>query len=452
MLWLERIKKVLAIEPEGWLAYIYGQQFENLKHLQKAKPKYQGWHFRFLVWVYLVLRNTKLRPNSRLGTCEYLVYAGTENQKRALDETVCSLINEGCKLRAVAPKMILTKKDDIYSVISYGPLDIFKIALIATLRIGALTKQLKNSNETLMSTRLDSFLIAYNSLVYFDKLLTITQPRFVLVSNDHNVPNRAILALARLRGVKTVYMQHASVSNLFPALNIDYIFLDGLSALESYRKCESNHPPGMLPTSERKIFLSGQKKSLKSKSLKNTKKVGVALNALDSINDVKRLLQFFSQNNVNIKLRWHPSLPPKYVEEIKSSLDDYYLEYSNPRKESLSDFFSDLTCLVAGNSSIHLEAALCHVVPIYYEISEADISDYYGYVKNNLAKSARDLSELLSVIQKVGAEDTGIDTESVKFYSATYGTEWEGAEGRLVAKTLLALESNEDLPLPPVRL
>ena len=58
------------------------------------------------------------------------------------------------------------------------------------------------------------------------------------MSNDHSPANRALLLVAKSKGIKTVYMQHASVSNLFPVLDFDYSFLDGVNAYNIYKEIE----------------------------------------------------------------------------------------------------------------------------------------------------------------------------------------------------------------------
>ncbi|WP_457817939.1 hypothetical protein, partial [Staphylococcus aureus] len=87
-----------------------------------------------------------------------------------------------------------------------------------------------------------------------------------------------------------------SVSDIFPALNFDYAFLDGLSALETYKSCENNRPKGVVINSNRQVFLSGQKKIIKKVPHSNRESIGVALNALDDTDDIQRLIGYLVQN------------------------------------------------------------------------------------------------------------------------------------------------------------
>lgn len=448
--WLKRINYVLSLEPETWLTYIYGQQFESLKYLQGLKPRYRGKYLRLAIWIYLLLRQARFRSKPVQGECDYLFFAGTLNQKNSLATTLDTFKTRGIKVRAIAPKSIITQDDDSYEAMAISFLGVVKCIILALVRAKSLSTQLKQKSELLTVNRLDNFLNSYNALVYFDDILNKLKPRFVIVSNDHNTMNRSLIALARNAGIETVYMQHASVSNLFPALNFDYAFLDGQSALITYRECENNCPCKTALQKNRKVYLTGQKKKVKAE-IKTTeiksKEVGIALNALDSLEGAERLVVLLENNGVKVRLRWHPALATKVTQILKTRLSSREVEFSDPKLESLGSFFSKISCLVAGNSSIHLEAALAHVVPIHYEVSQQYTNDYYGYVKNGLSINARDFSSLLDILKLVGSGDLSINKNAVQFYSSTFGTEWDGREGELVAECLIALDRGDNPPI-----
>src|SRR5690606_38668060 len=101
-------------------------------------------------------------------------------------------------------------------------------------------------------------------------------------------------------------------------------------------------------------------------------------------------------------------------------------------------FMDLLHCLIAGNSSIHLEAALLGIQPIYHEITAGEMSDYYGFVCHGLVKQAQTLDDLMAAVKNSG-QSTGPDQNAVRYYSATYGTQWYGREGDLVAESLIQL-------------
>lgn len=453
--WLKRINDVLSLEPETWLTYIYGQQFERLKHLQGSKPRYKGKYYRLAIWVYLLFKNARFRSKPASRECDYLFFAGTLNQKSALATTLDAFKARKIKVCAVAPKSIISVEDDSYEAITISFLGAVKSLILALVRKKKLSTQLEHKSKLLTANRLDIFLSSYNALVYFDTILKKLKPRFVVVSNDHNTMNRALIALARNSGIKTVYMQHASVSNLFPALNFDYAFLDGQSALETYRECEINYPCRSALQENRKVYLTGQKKQIKAEIQsegKKSKKIGVALNALDSIEGAECLAKLLGKSNFMVRLRWHPAFPPKVIGELKNRLSSTQVEFSDPKLESLGTFFSKISCLIAGNSSIHLEASLAHVVPIHYEISQQHTNDYYGYVKSGVSTDATDANRLLDILKLIGNGGLSINKNATQFYSSTFGTEWEGREGELVAESLIALDKKSAAPISSINL
>lgn len=84
---------------------------------------------------------------------------------------------------------------------------------------------------------LDMYLLGYG--VYFISRLLFNfygKPKAMVFSNDHTTLPRAFLKAAQDEGIKTIYLQHASVSKKipFPPLEFDYALLEGHDALEKY--------------------------------------------------------------------------------------------------------------------------------------------------------------------------------------------------------------------------
>ena len=448
--WWRRVNAVLKKEPETWLAYLYGQKFNDLKHLQEAEPRYQGPVLRLLIHIYTLLRQICLHFTPRVEPVTFLVYAGTRNQLSSLETTVASLREMGQSVVLVLPKSLLPNnavENKNYQVISLGFFDFFRVLSLTATRLFPVFKSVKALNSELLRKRFDVFLRPHIDLIYFDRLLEYAKPKYVIVSNDHNTPNRSLLALARDRGCKTVYMQHASVSSVFPALNVSYAFLDGMSAYETYSLCEGNQPPANPLLVSRQVVLSGQKKPLlRSKKYRNAELAGLAVNALDNLTDLSQFVQQLTEQNVGLKVRWHPGLGPKNIERLKLELAPYPVHYSDPRAEGVNEFLNSIYALIAGNSSIHLESALCGVPTFYYEISVTDMPDYYGYVKKRLAIHTEDARHLAENLHKAREGSITVNANAVRYYSSTYETEWEGREGALVASALVAVELSGELP------
>jgi len=160
----------------------------------------------------------------------------------------------------------------------------------------------------LLQKSIDSFLRVHIWLFYFAVLLKRVQPNLVLMSNDHNVPNRALLGVCRVLGIKTAYVQHASVSGRFPALRFDYAFLDGSVARSTYEGCEANRCTDASLPDERHVFLAGVQKGLRA-SVRG-ERIGIAVKHKNDIAAVRHALQQVSGVHRSIVLRWHPGASP----------------------------------------------------------------------------------------------------------------------------------------------
>jgi hypothetical protein len=311
---------------------------------------------------------------------------------------------------------------------------------------------LKSKHPLSVDWHFSTFCSVYTYLTYFYRVLSRVRPGFVITANDHNVPNRCMLAVAHHLGIKTVYLQHASVSNLFPALRVNYAFLDGQCALDTYRECEPNQPdtPRSVPMPQ--VILSGQKKHLKRVENRKANAIGVALNALDNSKTAIAFINALVAEGLNIRLRWHPGQAPRDTQSYRDGFArSAQVTLSDPNQESISDFMEQIGCLIAGNSSIHLEAALSGVMPIYYELTPPDKPDYYGYAKHGLAKTANSPDDILKMV-KAGGGAEGPDFEAVRYYSSTYLTDWDGREGELVAECLLGVFRGDVLPVEIVKI
>lgn len=453
MRWYRDLKTVLAGEPEHWLAYLHGQQLDDLPHLMRKKPRYRGFILQVAKYGTILLTDLRLRQRPELKRpARFFVFTGTANQMVTMDQTIDSLKQRGETVVAIGNKRFLHDDELAERYIPFGlsVIDLFRSMTLFATRGFGLYQTLKAKHPISISWHFANFCSVYSYLTYFQRVLAQVKPEFVITSNDHNVPNRCLLAVAHHLGIKTVYLQHASVSSLFPALRVNYAFLDGQCALDIYRQCEPNQPNIYRKVPIPEVIFSGQKKQLKRPENRQNTTIGVALNALDDPGVGIEFINALASEGLNLRLRWHPGQANRdtnrYRVEFSSS---ERVSLSDPKKESISDFMFNIGWLIAGNSSIHLEAALAGVMPIYYELTRPDYSDYYGYVRNGLTRKAASVAEVLKIIEKT-QENHNPNIEAVRYYSDTYLTEWDGREGELVAEYLSALAAGDELPVAAV--
>ena len=453
--WYKDVSEILKKEPEVWLAYLYGQQLDNVPHLIRTRARVRGVVPRFLRYIIFMLRYLSIKQPACLSSrTEFLIFAGTENQANSLENTVQFLKENGKRLVGIGHVNILHDKEREvnYVPFKFNFFDVIKSIIVSSSKVASLYRSLRLNNPAATRFYFDEFCRVYSYLIYFLRVLDKTRPDFVITSNDHNVPNRSLLAVAHYLGIKTVYLQHASVSSLFPALRVDYAFLDGRYALDIYRECEKNQPANNRNVPMPKVFLTGQKKSLERRKGHEAEGIGIALNPLD---DTEAAIQFVKEllgASQQIFVRWHPGQPAYEIQQYQKVFGGCpQVTLSNPRSETVSAYLKNICWLVAGNSSIHLEAALAGVTPIYFEISPPDHPDYYGYVRHGLARKANTAAD---IVELIGAriKSEGPDIAALRYYSATYLTEWEGREGELVANCLMRLSEGEKPPIPSLEL
>src|SRR5690606_18182252 len=67
----------------------------------------------------------------------------------------------------------------------------------------------------------------FHLYTFYRSLLDFYKPKNIFFSNDHTPAARALLIAAKDLSIKTIYLQHAAVSTIFPPLNFSLSLLDG---------------------------------------------------------------------------------------------------------------------------------------------------------------------------------------------------------------------------------
>ena len=216
-------------------------------------------------------------------------------------------------------------------------------------------------------------------------------PELIVVSSDHSKMNRSIIYAAKTLGIPSIYIQHASVSKYFPNLEADLNLLEGRHAFDQYKRCGPING---------KVMLIGMPKFdqyLKYRSEKKTiDKIAFCLNPQDDLKIVDEAINYIITwfPNSEINIRKHPRDKRKVWFDMKD------INYSQPELESTFEFLKNQDLVIAGESSIHLEATLLNIPAVQYAFSKNEkLNDYYGYVKNKMIYKAHDLAGLRDYIQ-----------------------------------------------------
>ncbi len=257
----------------------------------------------------------------------------------------------------------------------------------------------------------------------FERLLIKNkQLKLIIFSNDHTLINRCLIELAELYGVKTLYVQHASVSEAFPPLRFDYAFLDGM---ESFMKYKS------IGNMRGQVFLSGSPRFDAFHHYLNEKKIydiGIALNIMDNTHKVLEMCKYLKIHySKRIIVRPHTGIFNSHFD--KTPFINERIDISNPNTELSYQFLGKIKVLVANESGIHLDAALLHVPSLLYNFSDNKLLDWYSFIKNGLINY---YSELENVVQALD-NNFILPTDVVRYYVASFNLPIEGRVGEMIA-------------------
>ncbi len=349
-------------------------------------------------------------------TCKYLFIAPTNNNIRS-SKPVQELLDDS----------VLLCRKELHSN---------RVYLHACLNAPKVFYKILTSTGFLRKSYTKKFIRFCLSYGYFHeahRILRRLKPEIVVLSNDHAPLPRAYMRAAQMLEIRTAYIQHASVTEYFPPLEVDYAFLDGEESLEKYTRLHECHSTVFLSGASRFDILTEQQQQMFSPS---GCKVGIAINPVDDENKVIAFIKNLSDNpEIRITIRPHPAMHPG---EWKGFAEALNCEISDSVVESPFHFISRHDVFISGISSFHLDVAACSKRSFYYNFTDGQPVDYYGYVKMGLIMDIsgyepdKIITLLLSSVQSYRNPAT-------EYYLANYNTSFWGKASQLIARTLKQL-------------
>ena len=279
-----------------------------------------------------------------------------------------------------------------------------------------------SEDKKLIRRFFSSFINTYGYYKVFKKILEDNpQLKMIVFSNDHTTPCRCLIELAEKLQIKTLYVQHASVTERFPPLRFDYSFLDGMESYEKYRK---------IGNLRGEVFLSGSPRfdAFYNQCKSQCYDVGIALNMMDSIEKVLELCLYLRDHySKKIIVRPHPGmLNGRFDERI---FLNHGISISDSRKDMSNVFISQIYFLIANESGIHLDAAIMGVPSVLFNFSDNDIFDWYSYIKTGLVKVCSSYDDVLSLLNS----NCHQSPEAVRYYAASFHSPMDGKVGEMIA-------------------
>lgn len=397
------------------------KDIKRLNSIHYSVHRYSIWEKPYTLydcfWLLMGKRKKMLKSNIKESTslADVLFYAPELNNKRSLGSIMDNLPKDSYTFW-YTPGSLPNRGIWLRSFL-YFPLFIF-LYLRSNLE-----------DRKLLGSFSWDFIRACGTYKTLEKvIINNPQLKMIILASDQNIENRSLIELAEKYHIKTLYVQHASVTKDFPTLPITYSFLDGKESFDKY-----DHGEEMKGL----FFLSGGARFDIFYKYKNEEKkydVGIALNALDNMEKVSKLCKYIKKNySSNIIVRPHVSLLIN-----KCFKRDFFIsqgiDVSDSIKEPSCVFLSKIKKMIAGESAIHLDAAIMDVPSFVYNMSDRDeILDIYSYVKTGLAKSYNSLEDLAAALSL----DINISNEIKKYYNASYGTPMEGQVGKMISSFII---------------
>lgn len=317
---------------------------------------------------------------------------------------------------------------ELENVLSYDVAPVLRIfweALIAFPRTYFGFKKQKPELHHITGAYLIDFFMTPGLVWFVDNILLKDTPKIVVLSNDHVNINRAIEYSCVEKGIKTLYIQHASVGDNYPKPCFTSCIFDGLDSLDKYDT--SNTTPLVLGAM-RYTELKANRLSENTKHLNST--IGIAVNVIDSEELVRDLCLKIHHilPDYGIIIRAHPNMF-----RHPYSIDLSYVKYTNACDESILSYFSKIDILISNDSCIHLDAVEYGIKSYMMTLSNEGFTDQYSYTQKGFVEfisSDDDLQKSLSNLPKVVLTDPSI----VRFYDESYMKSYERFLPSLIAE------------------
>jgi len=276
---------------------------------------------------------------------------------------------------------------------------------------------------------------AFRGMGMYESALDIIkkyQPQCITFSNDHTLEARAMILAAQTLNIPTFYIQHACIRADFPPLRFSHSFLEGQDALDKYKNSGSVRGGVSLigiPRMDPYIHQKNTNSKIQA--------IGICSNLLDDISLIEATLTALIKAFPKVQFTYRPHPVDSRPINLPSSVNR-----SNSKAENPFDFLQKQDLIIAGNTSIHYEAATLYVHAVYFKFGSLNgVDDMYGFVANGLVQEAKDNLDLIKIIQHLEKEKKGLRLKA-QYYNATLGTKEEGKSQLIVAKKMSELLKN----------
>lgn len=274
---------------------------------------------------------------------------------------------------------------------------------------------------------------AFRGMGMYESALEILkkhQPQCITFSNDHTLEARAMILAAQTLNITTFYIQHACIRSDFPPLRFSHSFLEGQDTLDKYKNSGSVKGGVSLigiPRMDQYIHQKNRNSKIHA--------IGICSNLLDDILLIESTLTELIKAFPKIQFTYRPHPVDNRSINLPTSVNR-----SNSRIENPFEFLQKQDLIIAGNTSIHYEAATLSVHAVYYKFGSLNgVDDMYSFVANGLVQKAEDITDLIKIINQLRKQKRDLLLSKAQYYNATLGTKDEGKSQLLVANKMFEL-------------
>jgi hypothetical protein len=266
---------------------------------------------------------------------------------------------------------------------------------------------------------LDSYFFINGMIVWWFLYLNLSKPNAIIMSNDHLVWHRALRIAAQKNAIPVIYLQHASVTRKFPKLEFDLSLLEGQDAFNKYKEKGIDGKVslvGMIKFDDYYPFISYHN---------NINTIGISTNILDNKNSIEALVSLIREKfpKKSIIIRPHPQNNDEMF--YRNLSNKFNVAFSDSKFENSFEYLKKVDLNIACESSIHLEAVLMNVYPIYYQLTD-EMKDHYGYLNNGLVPDVfKGVKPLVKRVKELTNCKPNIRSLA-EYYVETVNSEYDG--------------------------
>lgn len=276
----------------------------------------------------------------------------------------------------------------------------------------------------------------YGFYFFFRRLFKKYDPQALIISNNEFYITRILIHLGNQKNIPTFYVSHACASDYFPKFSETKVLIYGQDTREKYIKAgidaEKLVEVGM-PKADNWVDKVNDKT--------NVETIGYAINGLEDMTEIVKEITSLRETfpHLSVIFRPHPMLYYRaYYKKLIPIVDTLTalgnVKISNPRQESPFAFITEIDLLIAGESSIHLEAIMLNVYSIYYD-NKKKFVDHYGFLEKGLIPKTQNFNEVINIIKSVEKVRPYIRNKA-QYYITTINTPNDGKATQLAVKAI----------------